>query len=89
MATESFTVTVKSVAVKSKIVKHEDYEEIVRIGTLTLEFDADDARVDTIKHMIGAAPVLLGLAGTQMHLDDAMRAEVKLRNEEPVEAGVS
>jgi hypothetical protein len=73
MANESFTVTVKNVAVKSKTVKHEDWDEVIRIGTLTLEFDADDARVDVIKKMIGERPVLLGLADTQMSLDDAMR----------------
>jgi hypothetical protein len=73
VATESFEVTVKAVTVKAKLIKREDYTEVRRIGTITLEFDGNDARVDALKEMIGFKPILLGLADAQMSLDDALQ----------------
>lgn len=72
----TFKAQVKSVQVKSKTVKEKieggTLEHVEAVGVLTLEFDSIDA-TQQLADMIGDQPIVIGLADTQMRLDDAMR----------------
>jgi len=65
---------VVSVTSKEKVVKHEKtketpaYYEAVKIGRLTLEFDADHVDIQALNEFVGIEGVALGLAETQMGL---------------------
>lgn len=61
---------VKSVSVKRKEEKQpgDDFPTVRRIGSLTLEFDADDVNADRIVELIAERPVFLVMADEQVKM---------------------
>lgn len=70
----TFDAKVLKVDVAKKYIKHEAsreapaFIETMRIGKITLEFDADSVNVHDMTRMITDAPVVIGLANTQHQL---------------------
>ena len=69
-----FDCTVKAVKVAEKKVKRQDedgnsYEGTMRLGTLTLEFNAAKVDVNTLSKFIAGVPVAIGVANTQYEMD--------------------
>lgn len=64
----TFKVIVKKCAVSEKRKKQEDYEEVLKVGTLTLEFDGDSVNAGDICDFINGEYVLLGMADSQTRL---------------------
>ena len=67
-----FNAQVKKVTVAEKKIKVESaegsYMDTVRIGSITLEFDASGVDVNTLADFIRGVPISLGLADTQFGL---------------------
>lgn len=63
-----FNCHVKKVTVAEKKVKQDDYIEVHKVGTLTLEFNADSVNVHQLAALIGDAPVAIGLESTQLSM---------------------
>jgi hypothetical protein len=67
----TFDAYVLKVEVRKLIVKHEKtretpaYYEPIRVGKLTLEFDADTVDVDELAHLIHETPAAVRIANTQ------------------------
>lgn len=66
-----FDASVLKVEVRKVTIKHEKtretpaYYEPIRVGKLTLEFDADTVNVDALARLIREIPAAIRLAGTQ------------------------
>lgn len=72
-----FNAQVKKVQVAERKIKVESaegsYYDTVRIGTITLEFDASGVDVSTLADFIKGVPISLGLADTQFGLGEAFK----------------